>query len=255
MRSSPKAQNGVGDALIHREAAVNWLVLHRMRFITGARGIFLFIQSLLKSPLAVGALVPSSPQLSRLIASQVGCGSSHVLEVGAGTGSITDALLSLGLPANRLFVIERDPSLVAHLHMRFPNIRVRCGDAEHAGAILCEEGISQVQTLISSLPIRNLNGDDRIAIVRGMMKALAADGQLIQFTYSANCPFPTERLGLHAERVGRVWMNIPPAVVWKFTRPAYAVKCITLPSALRAPGLAANNSAEPALSAPGCINN
>jgi hypothetical protein len=105
MRSSPKAQSKVGDALIHREAAVNWLVLHRMRFITGARGIFLFIQSLLKSPLAVGALVPSSPQLSRLIASQVGCGSSHVLEVGAGTGSITDALLSLGVPANRLFVI------------------------------------------------------------------------------------------------------------------------------------------------------
>jgi phosphatidylethanolamine/phosphatidyl-N-methylethanolamine N-methyltransferase len=65
-----------------------------------------------------------------------------------------------------------------------------------------------------------LNGDDRIAIVGGMMKALAADGQLIQFTYTANCPFPTERLGLHAERVGRVWMNIPPAVVWKFTRPA-----------------------------------
>ena len=119
MRSRSKAQNKVDGARFYREAAVNWLVLHRMRFITGARGIFLFIQSLLKSPLAVGAVVPSSPQLSRLTASQVGCGSSHVLEVGAGTGSITDALLSLGLPANRLFVIERDPSLVAHLHSRF----------------------------------------------------------------------------------------------------------------------------------------
>jgi len=194
-----------------------------MRLVTGAWGIFLFIRSLPRNPLAVGALVPSSPQLSRLIASHVGCGSSHVLEVGAGTGSITDALLSGGLPANRLLVIERDPSLVAHLRKRFPNIRIHCGDAEHAGAILGEEGISQVQTLISSLPIRNLKGDDRIAIVRGMMKALAVDGQLIQFTYAANCPFPTARLGLHAERLGRVWMNLPPAVVWRFTRPGYAV--------------------------------
>lgn len=219
MRSRPKAENGVGDALIHYEATVNWRVLHRMGLTMGARGIFLFIRSLVKSPLAVGALVPSSPQLSRLIVSQVGRGSSHVLGV-AGTGSITDALLNLGLPANRIFVIERDPLLVAYLHKRFPNIRIRCGDAEHAGAILCEEGISQVQTLISSLPIRNLNGNDRIAIVGGMMKALAADGQLIQFTYIANCSFPTEQLGLHAERVGRVWMNTPPAVVWKFTRPA-----------------------------------
>ena len=193
---------------------------NRRRFIMGPRGTLLFLGSLLRSPLEVGAVVPSSPQLSRLIASQVGIGNSHVLEVGAGTGSITDALLSLGLPANRLLVIERDPSLVAHLRRRFPNIRVRCGDAANAGSILCEEGISRVQTLISSLPVRNLNGNERLAIVGGMMKALAADGQLIQFTYRANCPFPTERLGLRAERVGRVWLNIPPAVVWKFTRPA-----------------------------------
>jgi phosphatidylethanolamine/phosphatidyl-N-methylethanolamine N-methyltransferase len=132
-------------------------------------------------------------------------------------------LLGRGLPANRLLVIERDPALVAHLRKRFPHIRVRCGDAENARAILCEEGISQVQTLISSLPIRNLNGHDRVAIVRGMMKVLAADGQLIQFTYAANCPFPTARLGLHAERLGRVWMNIPPAVVWRFTRRSFAL--------------------------------
>ncbi len=194
-----------------------------MRLTTDARGVFLFILSLLKNPLAVGALVPSSPQLSRLIASQVGWGSSHVLEVGAGTGSITEALLSHGLPASRLLVIERDPALVAHLRERFPDIRIRCGDAEDAGAILSEEGIAQVQTLISSLPIRNFNDGDRIAIVRGMMEALAADGQLIQFTYAVNCPFPTAPLGLHAERLGRVWMNIPPAVVWKFTRRRYAL--------------------------------
>ncbi len=190
---------------------------------TGAKGVLLFILSLLKSPSTVGALVPSSPQLSKLIASQVGWESSYVLEVGAGTGSITEALLNSGFPASRLLVIERDPSLAAHLRRRFPDIRVRCGDAENSGAILCEEGISHVQTLISSLPLLNLNGDNRIAIVRGMMEVLAADGQLIQFTYAANCPFPTARLGLHAERLGRVWMNIPPAVVWRFTRRRYAL--------------------------------
>lgn len=145
-----------------------------------------------------------------------------MLEVGAGTGSITEALLSSGIPPSRLLVIERDPALVSHLRKRFPDIRVRCGDAEYAGTILCEEGISHVQTLISSVPILNLNGDNRVAIVRGMMKALAPDGQLIQFTYAANCPIPTARLGLHAECLGRVWMNFPPAAVWRFTRRSYA---------------------------------
>lgn len=185
-------------------------------------GPMIFVRSLLKNPLAVGALAPSSPQLSKLMASRVDWGSSHVLEVGAGTGSITDALLSRGLPPSRLLVIERDPSLVSYLRERFPNIKIRCGDAAHAGAILRDEGVAQVHTLISSLPIRNLNSRDRIAIVRGMMKALAPDGQLIQFTYAANCPIPTARLGLHAECLGRVWMNIPPAAVWRFTRRSYA---------------------------------
>lgn len=185
-------------------------------------GVFPFMMSMLRSPLAVGAVAPSSPQLSRLVASQVHWGSSGVLEVGAGTGSITGALLRRGLPPNRLLVIERDPALVAYLRKRFPQVRACCGDAEHARAILFNEGIAEVKTVVSSLPIRNLTRRGRIAILRGMMSALAADGQLIQFSYAAECPFPTARLGLHAERVGRVWANIPPAVVWKFTRCAAA---------------------------------
>jgi len=182
-----------------------------------------FALSLLKSPLTVGAVAPSSPQLSRLIASQVYWGNSYVLEVGAGTGAITEALLSHGLPPSQLVIIERDPALVAHLRKRFAGVRVCCGDAENAQAILDEEGIPQVQTLISSLPVRNLSSRDRVAIVQGMMKVLAADGQLIQFTYATNCPLPTTRLGLQAERLGRVWMNIPPAVVWRFTRHSFAL--------------------------------
>jgi phospholipid N-methyltransferase len=58
--------------------------------------------------------------------------------------------------------------------------------------------------------------------VQGMMKALAPNGQLIQFTYAAHCPIPTARLGLHGECLGRVWMNLPPAAVWRFTRRSYS---------------------------------
>lgn len=181
-------------------------------------GPLIFIRSLLKNPLAVGALAPSSPKLSRLMASRVDWACSHVLEVGAGTGAITDALLSRGVPPHHLLVIERDPTLVSFLRERFPHVRICCGDAVHAGAILREEGFARVPTLISSLPIRNLKRRERIATVRGMMKALAPDGQLIQFTYARSCPIPSARLGLNAECLGRVWMNLPPAAVWRFTR-------------------------------------
>ncbi len=181
-------------------------------------GTLVFARSLLRNPLAVGAVAPSSPRLSNLIASRVISGNSSVLELGAGTGSITGALLRQGIHPERLFLIERDPSLVAYLRDRFPGVRVRCGDAAHASHILSNESIDQVKTVISSLPIRNLTSRDQVAIVRAILKALAPGGQLLQFTYGSNCPIPAGRLGLNAERVGRVWLNLPPAAVWRFTR-------------------------------------
>src|SRR5205823_1114330 len=132
-----------------------------------------FARSLLRNPLAIGAVAPSSPRLSNLIASRVNSTSSSVLELGAGTGSITGALLKQGIEPERLFLIERDPSLVAYLRDRFPGVRVRCGDAVYASHILSSESVGQVKTVVSSLPIRNLAPHDQIATVRAILKALA----------------------------------------------------------------------------------
>ena len=172
----------------------------------------------------MGAVVPSSASLCELIASRVDPASSSVLEVGAGTGPVTRALLERGVGPERLFLIERDPSLAAYLHRRFPGVRVRCGDAVHAGRILSDESVGQVKTVISSLPILNLSSRDQLKAVRGMLNALAPGGQLIQFTYAPRCPISTRRFGLRAECVGRVWLNLPPATVWRFTRTSVAAR-------------------------------
>ncbi len=183
-----------------------------------SRGAWTFVRSLLRDPASVGAVAPSSCHLSRLIASHVDSGASTVLEVGAGTGSVTGALLSRGIDPRRLFLIERDPELAAYLRDRFPRVRVRCGDAAHASSILSNEAIGQVNTLLSSLPIRNLRRAEQIAMVGAMLKVLAPGGQLIQYTYAPRCPIPIVALDLDAECVGRVWRNLPPAAVWRFTR-------------------------------------
>jgi phospholipid N-methyltransferase len=83
---------------------------------------------------------------------------------------------------------------------------------------LSNESVGAVKTVVSSMPICNLSTPDKISTVRAILKALAPGGQLLQLTYAATCPIPVRRLGLHAERVGRVWMNLPPAYVWRFTR-------------------------------------
>jgi phosphatidylethanolamine/phosphatidyl-N-methylethanolamine N-methyltransferase len=139
-----------------------------------ARARFLFLRSLLVNPKCVGAVVPSSPRLSRFIASRIDPGSTPVLEIGAGTGAITRALLEGAVDPKSLFVIERDPELAA--------------------------------------PV------DRIDNVNAMLNTLSHNGQLIQYTYSAECPIPTRRFGLEAECLGRVWQNLPPASVWRFVK-------------------------------------
>jgi len=181
-------------------------------------GPYVFFRSLLRNPLSVGAVAPSSPRLSRLVASSVGRDNSMVLEVGAGTGSITEALLDSGLKPERLLVIERDVFLAAYLQDRFPRVQVHCGDALYASSILDNEHVGKIQTLLSSLPIRNFRPADQVALIRAMMRTLSPTGQLIQYTYAPYCPIPTSELGLKAECLGRVWMNLPPAAVWRFTR-------------------------------------
>jgi phosphatidylethanolamine/phosphatidyl-N-methylethanolamine N-methyltransferase len=188
------------------------------RMTLQSSGRLLFVRSLLRNPSAVGALAPSSPRVSKLVASSVNGGTSSVLEIGAGTGSITGALLEHGVQPERLFLIERDPSLVAYLQDRFPGVRVRCGDAVHASHILSNESVGAVKTVVSSMPICNLSTPEKISTVRAILKALAPGGQLLQLTYAATCPLPIRTLNLEAERVGSVWMNLPPAYVWRFTR-------------------------------------
>ncbi|MFL6414675.1 MAG: class I SAM-dependent methyltransferase [Bryobacteraceae bacterium] len=183
----------------------------------------LFFRSLLNDPRKVGALVPSSAQLSRLIASRVDPAQSSVLEIGAGTGAITRALLRRGLRPERLIIIERDPVLSGFLRTHFPRVRICCGEAAHAPHILSGAGVAPVDTIISSLPLRNLRQSDQLEIFGAMMNAMTGKGQIIQFTYGPNCPIPTRRLGLEAECVGRVWMNFPPATVWRFTKRTHAI--------------------------------
>jgi phosphatidylethanolamine/phosphatidyl-N-methylethanolamine N-methyltransferase len=183
----------------------------------------------LRRPLAVGAVVPSGRLLGAAMARATLAASAghagHIVELGAGTGHVTNALLAGGIPAERLALVERDPELASFLRRHFAGPRILEGDAARLPQLLGAQGIDQVAAVVSSLPLLSLPAEVVNGIVHGVFEILPRGGALVQFTYGPSPPVPRalrDRLLLHGARSPRIWRNVPPAVVWTFTRPASA---------------------------------
>jgi phosphatidylethanolamine/phosphatidyl-N-methylethanolamine N-methyltransferase len=197
------------------------------RDVLGSRaGTALFLKRWLRRPFAVGAVVPSGRLLAEAMArttfAEMKGREGHVIELGAGTGEVTKALLAAGIPADRLALVERDPELASFLRRHFSGPRIVEGDAARLTRILSEQGIGSVSAVVSSLPLLSLPADVVRGIVEGVFDALPRGGALVQFTYGPAQPVPrslSQALRLVGTRGPRIWRNMPPAVVWTFRRP------------------------------------
>lgn len=188
-------------------------------------GTALFLKRWLRRPFAMGAVVPSGRLLAEAMAKatfvEVQGRDGHVIELGAGTGEVTKALLAAGIPPDRLALVERDPELAAFLRRHFAGPRIVEGDAARLPRLLSEQGVRSVSAVVSSLPLLSLPADVVNGIVHGVFEALPRGGALVQFTYGPSPPVPKVlREGLHlvGTRGRRIWRNVPPAVVWTFRR-------------------------------------
>lgn len=180
------------------------------------------LRAWLRDPRSVGALAPSGPALARLMTAHVDQAHGPVIELGPGTGVFTRALLERGLPGHRLVLVETDQVLASALAHRYPLARVLHMDAAELGSASSLFGNERASAVISGLPLLSIPPDKVEAIIAGVFeRQLQQDGSLYQFTYGLRCPVPRalrQRLGLEAERIGGVWLNLPPAQVWRIRR-------------------------------------
>ncbi len=193
---------------------------------TSRAGTTLFLKRWLRNPLSMGAVVPSGRLLAAAMArttlAEMTGRDGHVVELGAGTGEVTKALLAAGIPTERLALVEREPELAAFLRRHFPGPHIVEGDAARLPRLLEQQGIKSVAAVVSSLPLLSLPAEIVNGIVHSVFEALPRGAALVQFTYGPSPPVPKAlREGLHL--VGahgrRIWRNVPPAVVWTFRRP------------------------------------
>lgn len=180
-------------------------------------GISRHLRAWLRSPFSVGALVPSSRFLAAAMVGQIDVATPGIIvELGAGTGVVTQALMDIGIAPERLLILERDARLHRLLRKHFSHLNVVCADAARLDEILAG---APVAAIVSSLPLLSLPRALQTAIEQRMAEAIGRHGRIIQFTYGPQSPLSEQtrhRYGLAGKRVKTVLANIPPAHVWVY---------------------------------------
>ncbi len=178
-----------------------------------------FLRNVLREPLNVGALAPSSRFLAKLLISNIKPG-SKVIELGAGTGAVTQAILNTGVCANDLTLIEQNEEFAELLRQRFPEATVLQTNAISFRHHLTP-GTELADFVVSGLPLLLFPARLKVRLLTQIFKSLRDGGCLHQFTYGGCCPISRtlrRTLSLKASLIGFTPFNVPPALVYRVTR-------------------------------------
>jgi phosphatidylethanolamine/phosphatidyl-N-methylethanolamine N-methyltransferase len=178
-----------------------------------------FLRSWIEKPLHMGAVMPSGRVLARTMAQYVNVDSSEpVVELGPGTGAITNALIEHGVDQKRLVLVEYNPGFCALLRDRYPHAKVVQGDAYALRDSLWNVLSAPASAVVSGLPLVTKPMLTRLKLIRDAFGALAPGAPFVQFTYSVAPPIPKSLPGVSTEASERIWMNLPPARVWVYRK-------------------------------------
>jgi len=176
-----------------------------------------FIRSWIEKPISTGAVMPSSKALARTMARYVDPNSAGpVIELGPGTGPVTEALVQRGVDPARLILVEFNPDFCRLLRTRYPAATVVQGDAYRLRRLLETFVREPAAAVVSGLPLVTKPLRTRLRLISDAMSLLAAGAPFIQFTYAMVPPIPKALSGIKAEPSELIWLNLPPARVWVY---------------------------------------
>src|ERR1700689_3259489 len=183
-----------------------------------------FLRSWIERPLSIGAVTPSGKILAGTMASYVDPDSNGpVVELGPGTGPVTEALVRAGVAPSRLVLVEFNPSFCRILKARYPEATLVQGDAYSLRRLMETLLIQPAAAVVSGLPLVTKPIRMRLRLLRDAFDLMLPGAPFVQFTYSVASPLPKRLGGFSAEASERIWMNIPPARAWYHRRSWVAV--------------------------------
>ncbi|WP_334176705.1 methyltransferase domain-containing protein [Pseudoxanthobacter sp.] len=178
---------------------------------------FRFLKAWAGNPLTTGAVAPSGPHLTKAMAAAVEAErDGPVIELGPGTGVMTEAMLARGIPQERIVMIEYSADFCKLLRERFPRVTVIQGDAYAIRETLGHPAPGSVASVVSSLPLFTRPPAARRGLIGDAMELLAPGAPFIQFSYALVPPVPAESGRFSVSPSPWILRNVPPARVWTY---------------------------------------
>lgn len=146
----------------------------------------LFMRKFLRHGITIASFWPSSVAMSRATIGKIDWRHAKVVvELGAGTGAITDQIVENLLPHTRLIAIERDQDFVQILQKRFghhENVEVVHADVRDLEKVLRRRSITRVDAFVSGLPTPSLPAGVRNRMLASVRKYMVDGGVFSNIT-------------------------------------------------------------------------
>lgn len=142
-----------------------------------------------------------------------------IVELGAGTGPVTSAILAAGVDRKRLCIVEANAELAAHLRQRFGRDLIARADARALEPFFEARRIDRIAAVVSTLPILHFGRTAQRAVLDDCFARAAPGATFTQITYMPGSPVRQRQLrvwGYRAALYRRIAGNWPPATLWQY---------------------------------------
>jgi phospholipid N-methyltransferase len=177
-----------------------------------------FFRGFLRHPRYVGSVVPSSVFLARRLAGAVR-GARTVVELGPGTGAVTQAMLRV-LPArSRLLAIELDEDFATMLeNVADERLIVHRGNATQLSQAVARHALHNVDAVVSGIPFSTIGTQRGLQVLEQAWASLQPGGVFIAYQIRGD----VARLAggvMGAPRTAIELRNVPPLRIYSWRKP------------------------------------
>ena len=189
--------------------------------------LFLLWKQIVKNPRALGTVAPSSPYLAKCVVAAANIGpKQRIVEVGAGTGPITEYIMPLVTP-DQFCIVEPNEEMLDTLKEKYPHAHHSGEFVQKLPEVIAGVGWSGVDVVVSSLPWSIFPKESVVEGLEAIRDVLEPNGKVLTLVYSHAQYFPSSlyleyqfnRYFEHVYRTRTTWRNVPPGYFLVGERP------------------------------------